>query len=132
VKQYDKPSSIKLEGKRRSLASFDIGLTSAEMNTSGTPRHDEDARKQSKKLWNGSEHERKWSKPMDEENSPGRPGENRTYQVTSSAPRKAPDMIRAHHIEVKSQEAILACIGSRETLRAFGTVEGLPTVPNTP
>ena len=46
----NEPPSIKLEGERRSGLSFDETCIRGEADMSGAPMHDEDARKQPKKL----------------------------------------------------------------------------------
>jgi hypothetical protein len=75
AKQHDEPPSVELEGERRSVASFDVGLASAEMDASGASDGVVDDEKRPMNLRNASERERERSKPMDQEDSPGRPGE---------------------------------------------------------
>ena len=52
----DELPSVELEGERKVSASINVGLTSAEMDTSGAPEDVENDEKLPKNLWNVSEH----------------------------------------------------------------------------
>jgi hypothetical protein len=71
----NEPLSVELVGERRSLPSCDVGPTRSEADMSGASEGVAVDGKQLRKLQQVSEHKHERSKPMDEENSPGRPGE---------------------------------------------------------
>jgi hypothetical protein len=69
------PPSVELEGEWKAVASCDVGLASDEADASTASGPVEDDGKWSKKLQKVSECERECSKRINEENSPGRPGD---------------------------------------------------------
>jgi hypothetical protein len=71
----NEPPSIELEGERRDVASCDVERTGGEADVSRASEGVEVDGNRSKKLWSASEHDRDRSKRINEENSPGRPGD---------------------------------------------------------
>jgi hypothetical protein len=72
AKQHDEPPSVELEGERRSVASFDDGLTRGEADASGASEGVEDDGNLSMNLRNASEHERERSRRRNRDYSPKR------------------------------------------------------------
>jgi hypothetical protein len=71
----NEPPSVELEGERRDVASCDVERTGGKADVSRASEGVEDDGNRSKKLWSASEHDRDRSKRINEENSPGRPGD---------------------------------------------------------
>ena len=143
--QPSEPRSVKLEGEKKSVASFDDACTNGDADTSGAPRRDESARERSRKLPNASERIRKRLERRGEENlhkqapegpdEPGgetaAPGEHQDHQGSPEDDRKRRDDATNVSCRDTDREAIEWSRTGRDPSRAVGGVESMQTTSKT-
>ena len=94
--------------ERNAASSCDVGRTRAEVDASSMLESIEDALKQSKKLWNASELERKRSEQRENKNSPYRP-------------REEPDDLGGKAVASGGVKSHLECTRTEENKRVIET-----------